>query len=133
MINFIIENAILKEYQGDEEKVVIPENVKIIGYQAFMDCINLRVVELHKDIEEIEDSAFVGYSITCAILGASTVIGAIAGLVSAIPGLLTVGIYAAAHAIVFAGHLVTAAVTGKDLHIGTILGFIPNPRKMWLE
>lgn len=77
--------------------------------------------------------AFVGYSITCAILGASTVIGAIAGLVSAIPGLLTVGIYAAAHAIVFAGHLVTAAVTGKDLHIGTILGFIPNPRKMWLE
>lgn len=62
MINFIIENDILKQYQGDEEKVVIPENVKIIGYQAFMDCINLRVVELHKDIEEIEDSAFAGCS-----------------------------------------------------------------------
>ena len=45
-----------KEYQAE-----FP-NVKIIGYQAFMDCINLRVVELHKDIEEIEDSAFAGCS-----------------------------------------------------------------------
>lgn len=46
--------------------------------------------------------------------------------------IIPVGIYAAAHAVVFAGYVVTAAVTGKDLHIGTILGFIPNPKKMWL-
>jgi len=76
---------------------------------------------------------FVGYSIACAIVGATAVIGAISAVISAIPGLLTVGIYAAAYATVFAGYLVTAAVTKKDLHIGTILGFIPNPRKMWIS
>lgn len=77
--------------------------------------------------------AFVGYSIACAVVGCTTIIGAISSLIMAIPGLLTVGIYAAAHAVVFAGYVVAAAVTGKDLHIGTILGFTPNPRKMWLS
>ena len=77
--------------------------------------------------------AFVGYSLTCAAVGASTVIGGIVALIAAIPFLLPVAIYAAAHAIVFAGYLVGAAVSGKDLHIGTILGFIPNPRDLRLE
>lgn len=57
MDNFVIENGVLKEYLGDEELVVIPSEVKRIGYKAFDRKYSIRKIDL-ANVEYIEDRAF---------------------------------------------------------------------------
>ena len=79
--DFVIEDSVLKEYTGNEKKVVIPKGIIEIGYYAFADnenivdvvlpsdvrairccafsnCINLQSVQISGKVWEIEDYAF---------------------------------------------------------------------------
>ena len=58
MSSFYIENNVLIKYDGAEERVVIPENVKVIGKNAFLENRFVASVELGSNICEIEDGAF---------------------------------------------------------------------------
>lgn len=49
-----------EKYNGDEEKITIPDTVKVIEEEAFVDCINAKIIEMPKSVEEIHDFAFYG-------------------------------------------------------------------------
>lgn len=55
---FIIEDGILKSYKGNSKEIIIPDNVKSIGYQAFYNNNNITKVIMPKSVEEIRWSAF---------------------------------------------------------------------------
>ena len=60
--DFVIENGVLKEYQGQGGDVVIPEGVTSIGNWAFFDCSSLASVVIPDGVTSIGDWAFNGCS-----------------------------------------------------------------------
>ena len=60
MSSFVIQNGVLEKYLGDEAHVVVPEEVTIIGEDAFYDCQNMVSITLPKGIQSIGSGAF-GY------------------------------------------------------------------------
>ena len=60
--DFVIENGVLKEYQGQGGDVVIPEGVTNIGASAFSGCSSLASVVIPEGVTSIGDSAFSGCS-----------------------------------------------------------------------
>ena len=60
--DFIIENGILKEYVGDSEVVIVPEEVVRIGDRAFSDREDITDVELPDGVTSIGDKSPEGES-----------------------------------------------------------------------
>ena len=52
-----IENGVLKSYRGNEEHVVIPGDVKVINYEAFVNSGH-KSITLSSGVEKIKDRAF---------------------------------------------------------------------------
>lgn len=57
--DFIIEGGVLKKYKGNNEEVVIPNTVKIIGAGAFSKCICMSSVLIPNSVTEISGEAFI--------------------------------------------------------------------------
>ena len=55
---FEIKEGVLKKYNGHEEKVIVPDGVKIVGARAFRGCDNIKTVILPSSVTEIEQHAF---------------------------------------------------------------------------
>ena len=60
--DFVIENGVLKKYQGQGGDVAIPEGVTSIGREAFYYCQSLTSVVIPEGVTYIGDSAFEGCS-----------------------------------------------------------------------
>ena len=60
--DFVIENGVLKKYQGQGGDVVIPEGVTSIGNWAFKGCSSLTSVVIPEGVTSIGDLAFNGCS-----------------------------------------------------------------------
>lgn len=58
--DFIIKGGILEKYEGEETKVVIPNNVVVIGKEAFKDMSAIESIEIPDSVVEICDNAFQG-------------------------------------------------------------------------
>ena len=58
--DFIIENGVLKLYQGNDANIVIPSDVTEIGSSAFRNNTSIKTVELNSNVEKISDCAFMG-------------------------------------------------------------------------
>ena len=56
--DFVIENGVLKKYRGNNNTVVIPGEVKIIGQEAFRKCIHITDVTIPDGVIEICEAAF---------------------------------------------------------------------------
>ena len=56
--DFVIENSILKKYNGEGGDVVIPDCVTSIGSSAFSNCTNLTSVTIPDSVRIIGDWAF---------------------------------------------------------------------------
>ena len=56
--DFLIENGVLKRYRGNDGRVVIPGDVKIISSWAFRKCIHITDVTIPDSVTEICDGAF---------------------------------------------------------------------------
>lgn len=57
---FEIEDGVLLKYRGQGEKVVIPDDVRMISYDAFVDCTTLREVFISKNVLHIKRASFSG-------------------------------------------------------------------------
>ena len=66
--DFVIENGVLKKYQGQGGDVVIPEGVTSIGDWAFWGCRSLTSVVIPDGVTSIGDSAFAGCSSLTSIV-----------------------------------------------------------------
>ena len=62
MSEFVIENGVLKQYNGTESEVVIPEDVSEIGERAFEGNISIRSVSIPNSVKCIGKAAFMGCS-----------------------------------------------------------------------
>ena len=60
MSDFVIENGVLKKYNGPGGDVTVPEGVTKIRDFAFRGCTGLTSVSLPDSVTEIGDSAFWG-------------------------------------------------------------------------
>ena len=43
---FVVENGVLKKYNGNGGSVIIPDNVTSIGEKVFMGCTNLKSITI---------------------------------------------------------------------------------------
>ena len=66
--DFVIEDDVLVEYLGHDEKVVIPEGVREIGINAFWNNQELRHVVFPESLEKIGNGAFAGVDLEQLIL-----------------------------------------------------------------
>ena len=58
MSDFCIENGTLKKYKGNDELVIIPDDVIVIESNAFESCTNMVSAILKKNVTLIGDNAF---------------------------------------------------------------------------
>ncbi len=58
--NFVIENGVLKKYNGTDENVIIPEEVTAIGHSAFSRCESLASVVIHAGVVSVGSFVFFG-------------------------------------------------------------------------
>ena len=66
--DFVIENGVLKKYQGQGGDVVIPEGVTTIDDWAFAWCQSLKNVVMPESVTSIGDRAFFGCSSLASIV-----------------------------------------------------------------
>ena len=52
--DFVIENGVLKRYRGNENRIVIPGDVKIISSWAFRKCIHITDVTIPDSVTEMQ-------------------------------------------------------------------------------
>ena len=64
MSDFIIENGVLKKYNGNEKEVVVPKGVTEIAPRVFWNCKHIESIILPKGLLVIGMLAFYGTSIT---------------------------------------------------------------------
>ena len=57
-MNFIVDKTVLTKYQGNEENVLVPDGITVIGPYAFKNCAHLRNVLLPDSLERIDFEAF---------------------------------------------------------------------------
>lgn len=57
-LEFVIENGVLKRYNGQGGDVIVPDGVKAIGGSAFSRCENVRSITIPNSVTEIGQSAF---------------------------------------------------------------------------
>ncbi len=55
---FVIVNSRLVKYNGQEEKVTIPDGVAVIGHRAFYDCKTVKEVTIPACVTTVEQDAF---------------------------------------------------------------------------
>ena len=58
--DFVIENGVLKKYNGSEQVIKVPNSVTSIGEEAFSGCTGLTSVEIPDSVIEIGEDAFDG-------------------------------------------------------------------------
>ncbi len=58
--DFVIEDGVLKKYQGNEPVVIIPDTVKEIGYGAFAGNITVLKVIMPDSVEKMDEAVFDG-------------------------------------------------------------------------
>lgn len=58
MSDFLIENGVLIEYTGDDTDVVIPDNVTVIGDEAFADNCDICSIVIPDSVTKIGEDAF---------------------------------------------------------------------------
>ena len=58
--DFVIENGVLKKYNGNAAHVVIPNDITSIGGYAFCGCTSLTSIEIPNSVLDIGECAFVG-------------------------------------------------------------------------
>ena len=56
--DFVIRGGVLEKYTGAATEVVIPDNVTIIGRDAFNGCVGVTSVKIPNSVTEIQDYAF---------------------------------------------------------------------------
>lgn len=71
--DFVIENGVLKKYNGNDAEVTIPNGVKSIGKSVFFRCKSLTEVFIPDGVKEIGDSAFSSCHALCNVHIADTV------------------------------------------------------------
>lgn len=69
----IVGDGILLAYRGDDSTVVIPDNVRQIGAEAFRDCDSLQRVQIPDSVEIIGEAAFAGCGNLTELEGAENV------------------------------------------------------------
>ncbi|MCD8379140.1 MAG: leucine-rich repeat domain-containing protein [Lachnospiraceae bacterium] len=57
-MSLVIKDGVLKKYDGGEENVIIPDEVKKIGFKAFYESKGLKRIEMPDTVEEIGKNAF---------------------------------------------------------------------------
>ena len=56
--DFYIEGDVLVRYKGNEEDVVVPAGVRVVGESAFAEAEYTKSIALPKTVERIENRAF---------------------------------------------------------------------------
>ena len=56
--DFVIRGGVLEKYNGAATEVVVPNSVKIIGCEAFLNCIGITSVVLPDSVREIMDGSY---------------------------------------------------------------------------
>lgn len=56
--DFVIRGGVLEKYNGAATEVVVPNSVKIIGCEAFLNCIGITSVVLPDSVREIRDGSY---------------------------------------------------------------------------
>lgn len=69
----IVGDSILMDYRGNDSEVVIPDNVKQIGAEAFKNCESITQVQIPDSVEIIGEAAFMGCSNLVNIEGGNCV------------------------------------------------------------
>lgn len=69
----IVGDGILLAYRGNSSMVTIPESVRQIGAEAFMDQTNITSVQIPDSVEVIGEAAFSGCSSLSSVQGANGV------------------------------------------------------------
>ena len=123
-MEFEIENGCLKKYHPlpGKTKVVIPQDVTVIGHHAFSDCQTLTELEIPWNVEHIAKAAFCRCTALKAVLVARGTIGDHAfdgctGLMEAVigPDVTSIGV----HAFSGCGHLRRVSILGNIVKIGS--------------
>ena len=60
MNEFVVEHGVLKQYSGDGATVLVPADVREIGYRAFCDCPTLQQIVIPAGVTKIGSQAFMG-------------------------------------------------------------------------
>lgn len=60
MSDFVIENGVLKKYEGAGGDVLIPDGVTCIGWSAFGGCTSLTSIAIPDSVTRIGEDAFNG-------------------------------------------------------------------------
>ncbi|MCM1091068.1 MAG: leucine-rich repeat domain-containing protein [Butyrivibrio sp.] len=58
--DFLISGGVLVAYRGDSEEVTIPEGVRVIAGEAFMDHDEIRKLSVPETVQFVDDDAFIG-------------------------------------------------------------------------
>ena len=56
--DFVIKDGYLSEYNGTKSEIIIPDGVKIIGFEAFMDRVDIVSVKIPESVTHIDYAAF---------------------------------------------------------------------------